>query len=100
METTRPDKPRCHCGIFGIYAHPQASTFTYYGLLALQHRGQEATGIVTRDVDPHQHKTRFHIYKGIGLVNDVFRKEKILAETLRGDAAIGHNRYSTTDRKS
>lgn len=96
METMHPDKPRCHCGIFGIYAHPQASTFTYYGLLALQHRGQEAAGIVTKDDATGKGKTRFHVYKGVGLVNDVFRNEKILVETLRGNAAIGHNRYSTT----
>ncbi len=96
MDSLQPDKPRCHCGIFGIFAHPQASTLTYYGLLALQHRGQEATGIVTRYYNSEKQRTRFHIYKGNGLVNDVFRNEKILVETLNGDAAIGHNRYSTT----
>lgn len=96
MNIPQPDKPRCHCGIFGIFGHPQTSTLTYYGLLALQHRGQEATGIVSRYIDTEKQRTRFHIYKGIGLVNDVFRNEKILSQTLIGDAAIGHNRYSTT----
>jgi amidophosphoribosyltransferase len=96
MKITRPDKPRCHCGIFGVFAHPQASTITYYGLLALQHRGQEATGIVTRYYDPEKQRIRFNIYKGIGLVNDVFRKEDTLRETLKGNSSIGHNRYSTT----
>ncbi len=96
MDTAQPDKPRCNCGIFGVFGHSQASRLIYYGLLALQHRGQEASGIVTRYYDTERQKHRFHTYKGIGLVNDVFRDEKILAETLDGDAAIGHNRYSTT----
>lgn len=69
---------------------------TYYGLHALQHRGQEATGIVSSEFLPEKNKYRFNIYRGIGLVADVFRDEKILKSTLRGTAAIGHNRYSTT----
>lgn len=96
-------KPRCHCGIFGIYGHPEASVMTYYGLHALQHRGQEATGIVTSEYIPDRGKWRFDIHKGIGLVTDVFRDEKILKNHLRGRSAIGHNRYSTTgsaDNKS
>jgi amidophosphoribosyltransferase len=96
MERMQQDKPRCHCGIFGIFGHSQASVLTYYGLLALQHRGQEAAGIVTRYNDAEKQKHRFHIHKGIGLVDDVFRDEGILKEMLNGDAAIGHNRYSTT----
>lgn len=76
---------------------------TYYGLHALQHRGQEATGIVTSEYIPDRGKWRFDIHKGIGLVTDVFRDEKILKNHLRGRSAIGHNRYSTTgsaDNKS
>ncbi len=96
MMHNNPDKPKCHCGIFGVFAHPQASTITYYGLLALQHRGQEATGIVTRQFDEKSGKRKFNVYKGVGLVSDVFQNEEILHETLIGDAAIGHNRYSTT----
>ncbi|MEK7748951.1 MAG: amidophosphoribosyltransferase [Bacteroidota bacterium] len=96
-------KPRCHCGIFGIYGHPEASVMTYYGLHALQHRGQEATGIVTSEYISDRGKWRFDIHKGVGLVTDVFRDEKILKDQLRGRSAIGHNRYSTTgsaDNKS
>ncbi|MBI4418940.1 MAG: amidophosphoribosyltransferase [Ignavibacteriales bacterium] len=69
---------------------------TYYGLHALQHRGQEATGIVSSEFLPDKQKYRFNVHRGIGLVTDVFRDEKILKSTLRGNAAIGHNRYSTT----
>jgi len=96
-------KPRCHCGIFGIYGHPEASVMAYYGLHALQHRGQEATGIVTSEYISDRGKWRFDIHKGVGLVTDVFRDEKILKDHLRGRSAIGHNRYSTTgsaDNKS
>lgn len=96
MRTLTPDKPRCHCGIFGIFGHPEAALMTYYGLHALQHRGQEATGIVTSEFVPDRAKNRFNVHKGNGLVSDVFRDEKILKTALRGSGAIGHNRYSTT----
>ncbi len=89
-------KPRDHCGVFGIFGHPQAALLTYYGLLALQHRGQEAAGIVTSEHDPVKTRARLHLYKGFGLVNDVFSDDSILVEELKGDMAIGHNRYSTT----
>ena len=89
------DKPHDHCGVFGIYGHPQAATMTYYGLTALQHRGQEGTGIVTSHFDSKLSRPRFHVYKDFGLVNDVFRDDSILTEQLPGTAAIGHNRYST-----
>lgn len=69
---------------------------TYYGLHALQHRGQEATGIITSEFLPEKNKVRFNSYKGVGLVADIFKDEKILKQQLRGAAAIGHNRYSTT----
>lgn len=96
-------KPRCHCGIFGIFGHPEASVMTYYGLHALQHRGQEATGIVTSEYLADKKKRRFNSYRGIGLVTDVFKDEKVLSQQLKGSSAIGHNRYSTTgsaDNKS
>ncbi|MBI3587415.1 MAG: amidophosphoribosyltransferase [Ignavibacteriales bacterium] len=96
-------KPRCHCGIFGIFGHPEASVMTYYGLHALQHRGQEATGIVTSEYLADKKKWRFNFYRGIGLVTDVFKDEEILKSQLKGSSAIGHNRYSTTgsaDNKS
>ncbi len=69
---------------------------TYYGLHALQHRGQEATGIVTSEYVESKKKSHFNIHKSPGLVADVFKDEKILRDQLKGLSAIGHNRYSTT----
>ncbi|MBI5476315.1 MAG: amidophosphoribosyltransferase [Ignavibacteriales bacterium] len=89
------DKPQDHCAVFGIYGHPDAAKMTYYGLLAQQHRGQEASGIVTSSFNAKLNKHHFHIHKDFGLVNDVFKDETILSELLVGDSAIGHNRYST-----
>lgn len=89
------DKPRDHCGVFGVYGNPQAAVLTYYGLHALQHRGQEGSGIVTSCYDQGLRKHRFHVHKDFGLVNDVFRNDELLTKILRGDLAIGHNRYST-----
>ncbi len=82
------DRPREFCGIVGIYGSPEAAVWTYLGLYALQHRGQESSGIASSDGQ--------QIYKhlGMGLVADVFN-EGILKE-LPGYLAIGHNRYSTT----
>jgi amidophosphoribosyltransferase len=80
--------PKHYCGVFGVYGHPNAAELTYYGLYALQHRGQESAGIVTSD--GHQ----FHAHKGMGLVSQVFNGA-ILHE-LPGCIAIGHTRYSTT----
>ncbi len=82
-----PDKFQDECAVFGIYGHREASNFTYLGLYALQHRGQESSGIVSSD-DRH-----FYTEKGIGLVSDIFTKTAI--HRLRGNKAIGHNRYST-----
>lgn len=89
------DKPQDHCGVFGIYGHPRAALMTYYGLTALQHRGQEGSGIVTSEFHEKFNRYRFHVYKDFGLVNDVFRDDSILTSQLYGTAAIGHNRYST-----
>lgn len=89
------DKPRCACGIFGIFGHPEASLLTYYGLHALQHRGQEASGIVTSDFDAKKNRRHFNIVKGMGLVTDVFKDYRIVQDQLKGLSAIGHNRYST-----
>lgn len=86
MMTTRP--PREFCGIFGIYGHPEAARLAYFGLYALQHRGQESCGIVTGD----GHQVRVH--KGLGLVAEVFSRE--ILDSLSGHLAIGHVRYSTT----
>jgi amidophosphoribosyltransferase len=82
------DKPREACGLFGICGQPDAATLTYFGLYALQHRGQESAGIsVVRDGGIIEHK-------GMGLVSDVF--DMGLLEQLQGTCAIGHVRYSTT----
>lgn len=75
------------CGVFGIYGSKNAANITYYGLHSLQHRGQEATGILVKN----EHE--FTLYKGEGLVSEVFNAKKI--SQLNGDIAIGHVRYST-----
>lgn len=89
------DKPQCNCGVVGVFNHPQASLMTYYALHALQHRGQEAAGIVASRTS-EDGKIRFTAHKDEGLVLDVFSEQGILTEHLAGTAAIGHNRYSTT----
>lgn len=86
---------RANCGVFGIFNHPKSAIMTYYGLHALQHRGQEAAGIVTSEFLTDKNKYRFNIHKGHGLVLGVF-EEDTLVNHLKGDSAIGHNRYSTT----
>ncbi|MEO5803437.1 MAG: amidophosphoribosyltransferase, partial [Verrucomicrobiota bacterium] len=80
--------PKHYCGVFGIYGHPNAAELTYYGLYALQHRGQESAGIVSYD------GRDFHTHKGMGLVSQIFHG-KVL-DDLTGSMAIGHTRYSTT----
>ncbi|MGJ7919318.1 amidophosphoribosyltransferase [Neobacillus sp. LXY-4] len=75
------------CGVFGVWGHSDAASITYYGLHALQHRGQEGTGIVTTD------GTKLEIVKGEGLVTEVFNSDVI--SQLKGKAAIGHVRYAT-----
>lgn len=90
------DKPRSNCAVFGIFDHPEASVMTYYGLHALQHRGQEASGICSSEYIPEKSKYRFNIFKGHGLAHDIFADQNILINILKGSSAIGHNRYSTT----
>jgi len=80
--------PKHYCGVFGVYGHPNAAELTYYGLYALQHRGQESAGIVTSD------GKQFYAHKGMGLVSQVFKGD-VLHE-LTGKIALGHTRYSTT----
>jgi amidophosphoribosyltransferase len=80
--------PKHYCGVFGIFGHPNAAELTYYGLYALQHRGQESAGIVTC------HEGKFFKHHGMGLVPQVFNP-KLLHE-LVGNMAVGHTRYSTT----
>ncbi len=89
------DKPQCNCGVVGVFNHPEAALMTYYALHALQHRGQEAAGIVAA-LHNDDDRVRFAAHKGEGLVLDVFSDAGLLTEQLRGSAAVGHNRYSTT----
>ena len=83
------DRLREECGVFGIFGHPDAAAITALGLHALQHRGQEAAGIVS--FDGHV----FHAEKKLGLVGDSFSDRNTI-ERLHGLSAIGHVRYSTT----
>jgi len=88
MITDAGEKPRESCGVFGIHSHPDAAKLTYFGLYALQHRGQESAGIaVVRD-------QAIAVHKGMGLVPEVF--DISLLGQLKGQNAIGHVRYSTT----
>jgi amidophosphoribosyltransferase len=82
------DKPRESCGIFGICGHPEAAAVTYFGLYALQHRGQESAGIAV------MREESIFAHRGMGLVPDVFDVNHL--EELEGCCAIGHVRYSTT----
>ncbi len=83
----RPSK-REECGLFGVYGHPDAAKLTYFGLYALQHRGQESAGIVTSD--------GCHIveHKSMGLVSEIFDENTL--KQLVGSLSVGHVRYSTT----
>src|SRR5688572_7504052 len=83
------DRLREECGVFGIFGHPDAAAITALGLHALQHRGQEAAGIVSFD------GKRFHSERRMGLVGDNFSRREVI-DRLPGMSAIGHVRYSTT----
>jgi len=83
------DKPEEACAVFGVYAPgEEVATLTYFGLYALQHRGQESAGIATFDAEG------VHLYKDMGLVARVFDEENL--QQLPGQIAVGHTRYSTT----
>lgn len=86
---TNFDKLHEECGVFGIYGNPEAAALTALGLHALQHRGQEAAGIVSYDGG------QFYSHRAMGLVGDHFNSAAVI-DQLKGDSAIGHNRYSTT----
>lgn len=89
MDFFSSDKPKDECGVFGISAtHQDTARQTYFGIFALQHRGQEAAGIAVSD------GKKVRIHKDIGLVSQVFSEESI--SRLKGHLAIGHTRYSTT----
>ncbi|NBV87678.1 MAG: amidophosphoribosyltransferase, partial [Verrucomicrobia bacterium] len=83
-------RPTHECGVFAIFGHPNAATLTYYGLYALQHRGQESAGIVTAD-GPN---SPFQRHVAMGLVSQVFHANDL--DKLQGTRAVGHVRYSTT----
>ena len=85
----KADRLREECGVFGIYGHPDAAAITALGLHALQHRGQEAAGIVSFD------GKRFQSERALGLVGDTF-SDRATISRLQGQNAIGHVRYSTT----
>jgi len=82
-----PDRFREACGVVGVSGHPEAANLVYLGLYALQHRGQESAGIISRE------SGEVHVHKGMGLVADVFDQDTLAP--LRGRIAIGHVRYST-----
>ena len=86
--TGLPGRPREECGVFAVYGHTEASRLTYFGLYALQHRGQESAGIVSLDGQVVRE------YKAMGLVHDIFTQETL--DRLAGTVAVGHVRYSTT----
>ncbi|MBE1446287.1 amidophosphoribosyltransferase [Paenibacillus sp. OAS669] len=81
------DKLREECGVFGVFGHSEAANLSYYGLHALQHRGQESAGICVAN------GTDFHYHRGMGLVKEVFNNDNL--STMVGSSAIGHVRYST-----
>jgi len=82
------DRPRDECGIFAVYNHEEAAKLAYFGLYALQHRGQESAGIFVSD------GKRVVGHKAMGLVPEIFNEEVL--DGLKGDIALGHVRYSTT----
>jgi amidophosphoribosyltransferase len=89
----RPDRPEEACGVFGVFAHGEdVGRLTYFGLMALQHRGQESAGIAVADGES------LTVNKDLGLVAQVFRESDL--DTLQGHIAVGHTRYSTTGSSS
>lgn len=92
MGTTDPfDDDHFHeeCAVFGVFGHTEAAAITTLGLHAMQHRGQEASGIVSFDQD------QFHDHRALGQVGTIFSSKDVISR-LKGTAAIGHNRYATT----
>jgi len=83
-------RPKHECGVFAVYGHKDAALLSYYGLFALQHRGQESAGIAAGGSEGQP----FHLHKGMGLVSQVFNQDEL--SSLVGTRAIGHVRYSTT----
>lgn len=88
------DKFKDECGVFGVYTNKpiDVASMTYYGLYALQHRGQESAGIAVADGE------KIDIHKGLGLITEAFKQEDL--QKLKGHIAIGHVRYSTAGGKA
>src|ERR1700722_16905880 len=84
------DKLKEECGVFGIIGHESAAAMTALGLHALQHRGQEAAGIISYDGE------HFHSHHALGLVGENFNAGSAVINRLIGKAAVGHTRYATT----
>ncbi|HEY4391896.1 MAG TPA: amidophosphoribosyltransferase [Paenibacillus sp.] len=82
------DKLKEECGVFGVFGHPEAASISYYGLHALQHRGEESAGLCVAS------GAEFNYHRGMGLVKEVFDRDKL--SSLQGDRSIGHVRYSTS----
>jgi amidophosphoribosyltransferase len=89
IDLKEDDRFNDECGVFGVFRNPGASALTALGLHALQHRGQEAAGIVSCD------RGAFRTERHMGLVGDTFTSQDVI-DRLKGDCAIGHNRYSTS----
>jgi amidophosphoribosyltransferase len=100
LPNTKSDKARPNCAVTGVYNHPQAAAMAYYSLHAQQHRGQEASGITSVHFDERKNKMHYSYVKGEGLVLEVFSAKNVFSEILIGEAAVGHNRYSTTGASS
>ena len=81
------------CGVFAIFNHSKAAELAYFGIHALQHRGQESAGIVTVE------NGKFLLHRGMGEVSDVF-SDRSIVERLTGKMALGHTRYSTSGASS
>ena len=82
------DKARPNCAVVGVYGHPTASILTYYALHALQHRGQEASGITSIYYDEEKKKKKFAYKRGNGLVLDVFSEPGILTDVLKDRKSV------------
>ena len=90
------DKAQANCAVAGVYGHPQAALMTYYMLHAMQHRGQEATGITSFYHDEKIGKLNYATHRKNGLVLETFSHPELFTDVLKGQMAIGHNRYATT----
>ena len=88
LQYINPDRPRDECGICGVFGHEDSAKLAYFGLYALQHRGQESAGIVASDGE------KICQHRGMGLVSEVFNEDNL--QSLIGHLSIGHVRYSTT----